>query len=841
MKINDLSLYSKYAFRDLIRSYSKILSIIITLLISLFILSAILTIEDSLENELNENSKVLLGGDLEIDYNNREGDRNLIKQVENISTVSQIVEFSTMISTIEKKQNKTSFTRIKAIDQNYPLYGDVIFEPVGSLKKLNEIDNTILVNENIFKNLNLKINDIVKVQNIKFKVIGVVKVLPDIGGAFVFGDFALTGKKTLDKLELNTLGSFLNYEYKIKFDDYKNKDKKINEIKKIFKNNDKVKIRYPENSAGGIKRIIDNFSQFLSLVSISAMLIAGIGIANTLLSFINQKNSSIAVQKAIGINSGNIKTIYYLQLLISLIFISLVAYGLSFFLVPVVDKYISDGLGLNIQASFSLTNLFIVFMVGLLVIIIFSIPTVNSIDQIKASSLFRNVFQSLQFKYSKLSISLSLLLLTILISLFAFRSSIPTYSLIYFASFFVCLAVFFYVSRFIILLLRNNLFNLGISSKIAIKNITQSKSITPITVMSLGLGMTLLLTLAFVGSNFKREIAKSIPEIAPDYFFLGIQNNQKNLFKKIIIDSDQEAVMEIVPMVSAGLVKINGIDPNTYISNSNDSYWVIMNDRRVSWVNTIPKDNPILEGSWWDTSKPNKLQISLDSKVAKDFGVSIGDKFTLRIYGREIEGEVVNFRLVNYQDLSINFAMLLNPQFAENIPHEYLSTIKFKNIKSFNEVNFLDKFPSVSIIKISDYLSKVTDVLNKVFIAVSIISAVTVIIGLVVISSAIIVQGKIKIFQNLVFKILGFSKKEIIMSSIIEFIISFLSIIFFSTIFAVLASKFIIENIFQLKWLFEINIFFYVTIGVGVATLALIIITNFRYLSPKVYPLVRNE
>jgi len=62
VKINDLSLYSRYAFRDLTRSYSKILSIIITLLISLFILSAILTIEDSLENELNENSNVLVIG-----------------------------------------------------------------------------------------------------------------------------------------------------------------------------------------------------------------------------------------------------------------------------------------------------------------------------------------------------------------------------------------------------------------------------------------------------------------------------------------------------------------------------------------------------------------------------------------------------------------------------------------------------------------------------------------------------------------------------------------------------------------------------------------------------------
>ena len=207
--MNDLSLYSKYAFRDLIRSYSKILSIIITLLISLFILSAILTIEESLENELNENSRVLLGGDLEIDYSNKEGDKGLISQVESFSTVSQMVEFSTMISTIKKTNNKTSFTRIKAIDQNYPLYGNVIYEPMEALENLNKIDNTIMVNENIFKNLNLKINDIVKVQNKEFKVIGVVKVLPDIGGAFVFGDFALTGKKTLDNLELNTLFVYL--------------------------------------------------------------------------------------------------------------------------------------------------------------------------------------------------------------------------------------------------------------------------------------------------------------------------------------------------------------------------------------------------------------------------------------------------------------------------------------------------------------------------------------------------------------------------------------------------------------------------------------------------------
>ena len=159
---NNLSLYIKYATRDLVRSYRKIISIIVTLFISLFILSSILTIEDSLETELRNNSKLLLGGDLEIDYNRVEGNLKLVEEVKTFATVSQMVEFSTMISTINKSNNKSSFTRVKSIDANYPLYGEVKFEPKDALKKLNEINNTILVNENIFKNLNLKINDIIK-------------------------------------------------------------------------------------------------------------------------------------------------------------------------------------------------------------------------------------------------------------------------------------------------------------------------------------------------------------------------------------------------------------------------------------------------------------------------------------------------------------------------------------------------------------------------------------------------------------------------------------------------------------------------------------------------------
>jgi len=840
LKISEFNLILKYAFRDLVRNYRKIFSIILTLFISLFILSAILTIEDSLKKELNDNAKSLLGGDVEIDYNRVQGNLELVDKVRKFTTISAMVEFTTMVSTINDN-DQSLFTRIKTVDEKYPLYGEVVHEPVGAMDRIHREKNTIIVNENIFKTLNLKINKKIKVQNQLFTVVGVIKSLPDVSGFVAFGDFAITSKETLDLLQLNSLGSFLNYEYKVKFNEGDNTKIVRNKIKEIFKDDLAVRLRYPENSASGLRRVIDNFSQFLSLVSISAMLIAGIGIANTLLSFINQSNMSIAVKKALGFFSLNIKTIYYLQLLILLTFVSVSSYALSFLLIPVADVYLSEGLGLNIKPLFSLTNFIKIFLVGMLVLIIFSIPTINAIDQVKASNLFRNVFQNLQFYYSKKSIFVSLLFLSALMMLFVIGSARPLYSLVYFLAFFICLIVFFLLSKFIVFLLKSLKNMSNIPLKISIKNITQTKGITPITIMSLGLGVTLLLTLALVGTNFKREIAKSIPEIAPDYFFIGIQNSDRDLFENAVIEMDSDVKLEIVPLVATGIVKINGIDPRTYIKKENNSYWVIGSDRRSSWAAEVPEDNPITEGKWWDLSKPNKLQISLDSEVAKDFNIKLGDIFTLNIYGKEIEGKIVNFRAVDYRDLSINFAMLFNPEFASTIPHEYLATAKFEDQTKFKETKLLEILPSISIIRIADYLKKVTNILNKVFIAVILISAVTIIIGLIVISSAIIVQGKIKEFQNLVFKILGFSKKEIILSSVIEFILIFFSLILIAIFFAVIGSYYVIENIFQLVWQLDLQILFNISGSIGLITLALIMLTNLKYLNPKVYPLIRNQ
>ena len=65
--------------------------------------------------------------------------------------------------------------------------------------------------------------------------------------------------------------------------------------------------------------------------------------------------------------------------------------------------------------------------------------------------------------------------------------------------------------------------------------------------------------------------------------------------------------------------------------------------------------------------------------------------------------------------------------------------------------------------------------------------------------------------------------------------------ILIAVFFAVFGSKFIIENIFELTWQFDFKVLIYLCISIGLTTLILILLTNLKYLNPKVYPLIRNQ
>ena len=838
--IKQFKLINKYALRDFSRSYKKLWVVTSTLFVSLLLLSLTFSVKEALNSEIENNSKELLGGDIQVTSGIDPLPEEIIDQFNALGKVSSAIEFGTMLS---KEGESPVFTELRAVDNSYPLYGAIETIPQSAAERVfvNSQKPSVLINESIQKLLKLNFGDDVVIMGQQFEVAGLVSSVPDLAESAVFGEFAIISMGSYDQFGLNSGGSFLDHEYRIKFKNSIQSDKQEELVKSIVAYDDSITTRLPGESGQSLSRVIDNFSNFLNLVSVSAMVIAGIGISNTLLSFVNQNNTSIAVKKSIGFSSSFIQTMYFYEILLILVLTSVIAYLIGVFSPLLANELLPKALGIDLQPTFSFLGFLNIFFIGLLVVLIFSIPSLYSISEIKAGALFRNTFNPVSLNFSLKNILLLSVLIVILTAYFVNQTEQKFYTVLYFVAFFVTMFIFYGVSKLLILFIKRFYKFSNNSYRIAYRNIVAKKSLAPIMTISLGIGLTLLLTLSFVSNNLKKEISDSIPSMAPDLFFVGIDRDIQSNLESFVKDIDPNVELEFSPMASASFISLNGIPIEEVVSENNRSAWVVRGDRRISWSEKPKPDNPIIEGEWWEPGNESEMFISMDSRAAYDLGMKINDKITLNILGRDVTGVVKNFREVDYRDISINFAIIINKAFANKLPYEYVGTLKSELPSSDVLERIVDKFPNVSAIKIDRILSQVSEVLSKVFIAVTAISLIVIIIGLIVIVSAVLVQTTFRRYNNLIYKIVGVDFPTILKAMTMEFAVIYSTLIFFALAVAALSSYLVVENTLQLTWHFDFGLTLWILVSTALVSFVLILMANRSIFSPKVYPLIRNE
>ena len=818
--------------RELNKNKSKISKVFFTIFISLLIFSSVTVLKNSIEKEIDDNSRIFLGGDLEVSIKNRPLNKDSLDQLKDDFFLTEVIEFTSIIRT-NNEDSKT--TRIKVIDDFYPLVGNVKVEPADALKLLQTKPNSILVDKATKKNLDLKIGDKIKIQNTSLEIIGIIESLPDIGSFFFFGDQALTNKSSFENLKINNLGSFINFKYKMISKNSNSKlPLKITENKKVI-------IKFPQDINQNLKRTVENFIYFLSIIAASAILISGIGLKNSLYSFFSNNQLNIAIYKSLGLDSQTIKKLYYTQTLIILAFCSFIAYSLSLLIIYFLDYSLLNDLNVELNINFRINEYLMIQFFSILVFFIFAKPVVDSIDQIKVSNLFRNSSTHLNINYTRRSVVVISTLLIFFIFFFCILNVKPKETGLFFLFFFIISFFYYYLSKFYILSLDKikNIQNFLL--KMGIKNLKVYRNLNSMMIITMGLGMTILLFLGILSSNISKELDTTIPKNAPHYFFLGIQENELELFSEQIYKIDYKAKKIVVPMISARIETINNLNPKELVDNKNNSFWFINGERRISWAKDPPSNNPIIEGKWWDDDEKNNLQISLDHKVANDLKLKIGDSITFNIFGNLVSGTITNFRKVDYRDLNINFAILFNPKFASKIPHELMSTVKFENEQSANLSNLLRKLPTITYIKLSEYINKTKNFLNNLFMVSILISAIVILVGLIVISNAIGVIGNLKVYQNLVFRILGLEKSNIFKLIIFESLVLFIPIILFSLIFSIIFSYFFVTNFFGIDWYFPISITLTIASLFMLVLFMTLLISNKKYLNFNTYYLLRNN
>ena len=74
-------------------------------------------------------------------------------------------------------------------------------------------------------------------------------------------------------------------------------------------------IRSRDNASPQLERNIERFTQFLTLVGLTALLVGGVGVANAVRSHLDRRRDTIATMKSLGATGGRIFAIYLVQVM----------------------------------------------------------------------------------------------------------------------------------------------------------------------------------------------------------------------------------------------------------------------------------------------------------------------------------------------------------------------------------------------------------------------------------------------------------------------------------------------------------------------------------------------
>jgi len=360
-------------------------------------------------------------------------------------------------------------------------------------------------------------------------------------------------------------------------------------------------------------------------------------------------------------------------------------------------------------------------------------------------------------------------------------------------------------------------------------------------VLSLGLGLTVLVAVAGIQGNLRRELAETMPKAAPSFFFIDIQPDQLSDFSALVRAHPGFQELASVPMLRGRIVRLKDV-PVEQLPKPKEDGWVLEGDRGLTWAATPPPDAKLVAGSWWPTDYKGPPLISLDAEVAQAFGLKLGDHLTVNLLGREITGSIANLREVDWTTLSINFVMVFSPGVLEAAPQTELATVRVDPAQEVAlERAVTDRFANVSAIRVKEALASVTSLLDGLSAAVASMAAVALVAGVAVLAGAVLADRRRRIYDAVVLKVLGATRGNLVAGLALEY--GFIGLA--TALIALLLGS--IAAFAFVHWVMEGE--FSLLPGVALATaaagagLAIVIglAGTWRALGQKAAPLLRND
>ncbi len=810
------------------------------------------SLNDSVQAGIAADAQPLLGGDLQARMSERPVNAAEMAALTSAGTVSTQIQLRSMarVENDDGTVRQRALIELKTVDDAYPLYGQLQTQPVLPLARIVEkINGTwgAAIDESLANRMAVKVGDVIKVGEAPLQVRALITKEPDRVVTFATaGPRVMIATAAIEDTQLVQQGSMVSYVYNIRVDKGGSADQLRARLSKDFADTG-WRLRGVNQAAQGVEAFLDNVTLFLTLVGMTALLTGGIGVANAVRAYMAGRINTIATLKCLGAPAETIFRMYLVQISI----LSVVGIGIGLVIgaiIPVMAGRALEGL-LPVNAQFGVypAPLLKAFVFGVLTAAVFALWPLARARDIPPVALFRNLLAPARAWPRRRYMAALVILATALAAYTIGTAEQPKYATFFVGGTAVALVLFAFAANGVMALARKLSAGRGgavaghPTLRLALSNLYRPGAPTTSVVLSLGLGLSVLVSIALVQSNLNTRLNEGLPQDAPSMFFIDIQSTQVDQFEKLVMAVPGAKKVTAASMIRGRISSIKGVDVEKAEIKS-DSRWAVRGERGVSQSATLPDNAKLVEGQWWSADYDGENLVSIDDRVAKDMNLKIGDSLGLNILGREITAKVANTRDVRWQSGTMNFTLIYSPKALAGAPGMYIATVNSDaGVEGKIESAVLDTMPNVTVIQVRDAVQMLKDVLGTLSVAVRITAAVALVAGALVLAGAIAAGHARRIYESVVLKVLGATRANVLSAFIFEYCLLGLATGGIAVGVGALASWAVVVHIMKLQW----DMGFGLAIGVVVACIAVTLVAGFagtwRALSIKAAPLLRND
>ncbi|MBH0114084.1 ABC transporter permease [Novosphingobium sp. YJ-S2-02] len=788
------------ARRDLSARFKGLRLLLVCLFLGVAAIAAIGTLTSSIETELTSRGREILGGDIELRAWQRSPDAEQLAALDKLGTVSQGLR----LQAIARVGDTSAPVALKAVDDRWPLYGKL--ELTDGRRVGAPPEGQVWIAKASAARLGIAPGDTVAIGTRTLEVGGVIAQDPEqLSEGFALGDLAITGIDLPAEAGLTLPGSMYRSATRVRFSDpARSPEAALDAFAKRF-GEDQFETRTRDGASPSTARFVERMGQFLILVGLAALVIAGIGIGGGVSSYLEARRTSIATFKVLGATSRDIARIYLLQIGAAALTGSLAGLLAGVAVTPLLADALGELLPVNSGLTVSPAALATAAGYGLLVALVFAAPPLVRARSFPAMALMRARVAPLTAGWRALLLPVGLGLAAI-VALALVNAAQPMVTLGFLAGAALMLGLLALVGLAIRRLAarlprpRDPVLRAGLA------NLHRPGAQTGALVTALGFGLSAFVLIAAVETSLDANIRSTLPDRAPDLFVLDVPRDSAGEFDRIVERTAPGSVVKIVPNLRGRIIAYGPRDAMTRVADLDElpeGAWALRGERGLTYSSGVPEGSTVTSGKWWSELYRGEPLVSLDEKFADAVGLKVGDYVTVSLLGVERTARIAALRRIDWDTMGFNFVLVFSPNTLADAPHNLAATIELPEGTSVDGLlpRLVRALPSSSVIETGSLLRDARALLDKMAVAILAAASVAVLAGLAVLMGAIAAARASRTYDNVILRVLGASRRQLLVLQLVEYGVLALVLALIALAAGSAMGWAVMTQLFELAWL----------------------------------------